>query len=220
MERREAERTELEEKIERKKRAEKKSKEAKEDWNRKQTQMKITEAMKILPKEKQILIENEEEKRNRILLKEAKEELWKRWRQRKGREKDSDKRVMLGEEDKRLDRIEAAIRKHKAEQEELKRREEETKERKKRQAAKKKSWEMLRWIVTYIEEKRPDWERRRKEEISRRRAAQKLEEDRLRNWKVVEGSNEVISPEEAKKRRLEVARMRTSKWRSWREEED
>ena len=45
--------------------------------------------MELLPTDAQILVEREEEKRKRILLKEAKQELWKRWRQKKGREKES-----------------------------------------------------------------------------------------------------------------------------------
>ena len=65
-----------------------KSKSAKENWNRKKLQ-KITETLEQLPKNTQILIEREEEKRKRILLQDAKQELWKRWRQRKGREKET-----------------------------------------------------------------------------------------------------------------------------------
>ena len=86
-ERRELEKREEEERTERMNRAARKSKEARKNWERKMMQQKITETLNKLPKNKQILIEREEEKISRILLKEAKEELWKKWRQRKGREK-------------------------------------------------------------------------------------------------------------------------------------
>ena len=65
------------------------------DWKRKQVQLKITSTLKLLPKPTQILLEKEEDRKKRILLKEAKEDLWKKWRQRKGREKE--KIVTYGE---------------------------------------------------------------------------------------------------------------------------
>ena len=48
-------------------------------------QSKISECWKKLPAMRKKMIELEEEKERRLLLKEAKEELWKRWRQKKGR---------------------------------------------------------------------------------------------------------------------------------------
>ena len=48
-------------------------------------QRKITENLALLPKNRQILLQREEEKERKMLLQETKKELWKRWRQRKGR---------------------------------------------------------------------------------------------------------------------------------------
>ena len=61
-----------------------------EDTNtsRQTIQLKISESLKRLPEVKKKAIEAEEERERRLMLKEAKEELWKRWRQRKGRKTD------------------------------------------------------------------------------------------------------------------------------------
>ena len=64
----------------------KRSREEEEVSSRKKTiQLKISESLKRLPETRKKAIEAEEEKERRLLLKEAKEELWKRWRQKKGR---------------------------------------------------------------------------------------------------------------------------------------
>ena len=47
----------------------------------KKKQQKITENLENLPEIKRILLEREMEKERRLNLKEAKEEVWKRWRQ-------------------------------------------------------------------------------------------------------------------------------------------
>ena len=46
-------------------------------------QNKITENLRQLPENRRILIEREEEKERRLLLQEAKIELWKKWRKKK-----------------------------------------------------------------------------------------------------------------------------------------
>ena len=51
----------------------------------KKLQTKISDALKILPRNKIILLEQQEEKERQILLEETKMVLWKRWRQKKGR---------------------------------------------------------------------------------------------------------------------------------------
>ena len=51
----------------------------------KEKQRKITETLEKLPENRRILVERELEKERRMNLKEAKEEIWKRWRQSKGK---------------------------------------------------------------------------------------------------------------------------------------
>ena len=56
----------------------------------------MTESLKILPKNQRIIIEREEEKERLMLLQEAKVELWRKWRQRRGRTPKIDEIKELG----------------------------------------------------------------------------------------------------------------------------
>ena len=48
-------------------------------------QLKITQNLALLPKNRQILLQREEEREKRMLLQETKKDMWRRWRQKKGR---------------------------------------------------------------------------------------------------------------------------------------
>ena len=220
-ERRELKKKEEEERMERRNKAAAKSREARENWERKMTQQRITETLKKLPKNKHILIEREEEKRRRILLKEAKEQLWKRWRQRKGREQKT-ARLPEKSEEKRLEMIERELRNHQQELEEERRQETEAENRKKRRDEKKKRWEMLRWIVSYIEENKPKWNIRREKQLKAR--MEQSEENGEREMREKNGADggekRVITPEEIKAKRLEKVLMKTASWKKWRRENE
>ena len=54
-------------------------------------QQKITDKLQELPQNRRILAERELERERKITLKEAREELWKKWRQSKGKRKDNPK---------------------------------------------------------------------------------------------------------------------------------
>ena len=185
---------------------------------RKTIQKKITETLQKLPRNTQILIEREEEKRRRILLQEAKQELWRRWRQKKGRETEFTKDTRKLDEEDRLKRIEREVKKHQEELEERKRKEEELKERKHKQAEKKKRWEMLRWIVAFIEERKPEWEKRKAKELEKRRATERerIGEKEERKADVDEGGGDAASPGKERKKRLKVAVERAKNWKEWR----
>ena len=185
-----------------------KSRAAKIEWKKKQTQQKITSTLKLLPKPKQILLEKEEERRKRILLKEAKEELWKRWRQRKGRETKVLKPLEEGEN--RLKRIEEELLNHKKELEMKRKEEDARRERKTKQAEKTRRWEMLRWIVQFIEENKENWERRRTSELAIR-ASQK-EKDDLETRK----EEKEQSKEKGREMRLQIAKRKAEDWKKWR----
>ena len=91
----------------------------------------------------------EEEKERRMLLTEAKIELWKRWRQKKGRgtrtqaPEPGDKEGL----ESKLEKIEVEICKYKAELEEKERVQKLREDRKRRKESKEKHWEMMRWVV-------------------------------------------------------------------------
>ena len=52
---------------------------------KRQIQQKITENLKLLPENRRKIIEKEEERKRSLLMEEAENELWRKWRQRKGR---------------------------------------------------------------------------------------------------------------------------------------
>ena len=116
-------------------------------------------------------------------------------------------------------RIEEALANHRREVERRKAEEDELKERKQRQAEKSKRWEMLRWIVSFIEEKKPEWERRRKDQLAVKRRLEQNEKIRLEDYK----RRPSISGEDKDERRRIMAKERAKNWKIWRgvcEEED
>ena len=92
-ERRDLEKQEELEKNERLERAAKKKSEVMDQQLRKKTQQKITESLKLLPENRRKLVKREEERREKLLLAEAENELWRKWRQKKGRGMKSWKKV-------------------------------------------------------------------------------------------------------------------------------
>ena len=84
-ERRDQERKALEDKAERIQRGAHKKKQTLERIDKKLKQQRITQELEKLPDNRRILLEREIETERKLNLKEAKEELWKRWRQKKGK---------------------------------------------------------------------------------------------------------------------------------------
>ena len=82
-ERRDLERQNETERMERLTRAGKKKKDTIQKIKCKEIQQKITKELNRLPRNRQILAEKEVERERLILMKEAKEELWRKWRQKR-----------------------------------------------------------------------------------------------------------------------------------------
>ena len=74
-----------EEKEERLERGRKKGENVRHKERCKKIQTKITETLLKIPSNRQKIIREEEERERKLLLEEAKDEIWKRWRQNKGR---------------------------------------------------------------------------------------------------------------------------------------
>ena len=93
---------------------------------------------------------------------------------------------------------------------------------KKRRDEKKKRWEMLRWIVSYIEENKPKWNIRREKQLKAR--MEQSEENGEREMREKNGADgeekRVITPEEIKAKRLEKVFMKTASWKKWRRENE
>ena len=124
-ERRAEEKKKEEEKLERLRRAEIKRNTLTEKLEKRKLQTKITETLQELPQNRRILVEREKERERKLLLQEAKLELWKKWRQKKGRGK-VPKITQMKEQEKEsltreLEKIEAEVEKYKEEIEEKRR---------------------------------------------------------------------------------------------------
>ena len=125
-------------------------------------------------------------------LEEAENEIWRKWRQRKGRGMKSWN--MLGENEtleKKLEIVEDQVEKYKLELERIetwrnRRIEEEGQEsenKRKRLEQKRrneKHWEMMRWITKFMKENKNSWEMRKELEMKRRkREEEKVQWDKL-----------------------------------------
>merc|ERR1712208_112710 len=96
-------------------RAENKRKDTMEKLEKKQIQSRITSQLKLIPENRRKILEMEIERERIMILKEAKEELWKKWSQKKGR--NQYRKQPKGEEEKadlerKLERIEEAAKEY------------------------------------------------------------------------------------------------------------
>ena len=237
-ERREEERTKMLEKDDRMKKAAGKKKAALEKHHRKELQTKITTQLKLIPKNRRILLEREIEKERIWNLKEAKLELWRRWRQRKGRipgqksKKDlevEDLETKLKKIEEEIHRMEDELEKELVEVQEKAEKKEKTLEKKRK---KERHWEMLKWTVEFIEEHKHHWEKEKK----RKREEKEEEEENLELWmtlgkaekiemlkKEEENSNKSNMDDEylerIKEERIRTALSVKETWNSWRKVE-
>ena len=109
------------------------------------------------------------EREKRILIKEAKEEIWKKWRQKKGRNGTNPKLIIRNDRqslEEKLRRVESEVEKYKKVVENRRKEEEiqlkmknkgkdETEERTRRLQRKKRMeeyWEKLRWVTRLLDE--------------------------------------------------------------------
>ena len=88
----------------------------------------------------------------RLLIKEAKEEMWRKWRQIKERRggavryKNDLERLEI-----ELEKAEKELKRYQEEKKEQAEREEQREKRKARKREKERHWDMLIWILRYIE---------------------------------------------------------------------
>ena len=122
-ERRDLEREKERERSERVTIANRKKEKTLNNINNKKKQTKITEMLNSLPENRRILAEKEAEKERILSLKEAKLELWRRWRHKKGKKSRFPNQTRLKEHkdeelDKKLAKIEEEVKKFEKEQQE------------------------------------------------------------------------------------------------------
>ena len=105
-----------------------------------------------MPENRAELCRREDELERRLLIKEAKEEMWRKWRQTKGRRggavryKNDLERLEI-----ELEKAEKELKRYQEEKKEQAEREEQREKRKARKREKERHWDMLRWILRYIE---------------------------------------------------------------------
>ena len=118
--------------------------------------------LKELPRNRRILLEGEMEKERRMILREATQEVWKKWRQSKGRRKNNPKTKNIKdinnknntneELEAKLEKREIAVQSYKAELENMKKKEQEKASRLDRKRKLESHWEMLCWITNFMDE--------------------------------------------------------------------
>ena len=160
------------------------------------TNMKINKIMREIPEEDRLKIIEEESRERRLELKEAKENIWKRWRIDSNRREKNENILRKEDKTKILEKLERVMEKIEKEKvEEKKRKEERAKiaesknekrmERKRKQRMLEEKWEMMRWITEYIDQNQERWEVQGKER--RKEFKQKLDDwdkrDRLEKVK-------------------------------------
>ena len=201
--------------LERKQKAEYKQLKFREQQLRKEKSGKITDMLKELPVEEQEKLKKEQRQRDGKLLKEIKDNMWKKWR---GNQKKGAKQVQIPKKEEDLDariaEIEKRIKEYRVEQ----------KRKDIRQEKKKKleeHWSMMRWLTKYIEENKYMWERRRQVQMEEKEMNQIFEE-----WMRKDEASQIDDikarkdaekcREEEKMMRKEKARSRKRMWKEWR----
>ena len=143
------------ERMERRMKAKRKKQEYMEEQNNREKTRRITEMLKELPRNEQEKWMRDQRREEGKILKEIKDNLWKKWR---GKASKRDKLEEVPKEevklDKKLKEMEKRIAEHRKSQE-LKN------QRQERKKQLEEHWKMMRWLVSYIEENKYSWERRR-----------------------------------------------------------
>ena len=200
---------------------------AKEKHEKKEKQEKITKTLNKLPENRRKLVKAQLEKERRIEIKEAREEIWKKYRQNKGK-KGTDPRkkstINLSDEnlDRKLEKIECEVKKIEKEREERQKAAKEKEDRIERKKRLEKKWEMLRWVVQYIDTNKDRWERERLNRLEidkEEEEIRKIEEDWLRKNETEKKEaiklKELTEPNENKRKEERLAEARRLK-ESWR----
>ena len=136
-ERREQERREEMERQERLNIAAEKKEKTLQKIEKTKLQKKITDSLNQIPRNRRILLEQRLEKERRMTLKEAKEEIWKKWRHSKGKRKNNPNKLRPSQNhdlEEKLEKIEKEVENYREELEKIKQRKEEKEKRKEKQA--------------------------------------------------------------------------------------
>ena len=190
---------------------------------RRDMQTKITQRLQIIPRNRQILLEKQMEKERLMYLKEAKEEIWKRWRQTKGRRGTNPHRNKDGRGlDEKLEKIELEVEKYEEELKKIKEEKQKRTSRIERKLRMERHWEMLRWIVHFMGENESKWREmnmiKKKDMEQREKEEQWVQKNREERIKEMMEEEELVRAEKRcnkEERYKEAIRLKNS-WREWR----
>ena len=171
----------------------------------------------------------------KVLLEEAETELWRKWRQRKGRGMRN--WAQVGEKEtmeQKLKIVEEQTEKYKLELERMEkrrlRREEEQlkemQEKNKRLETKRnneKHWEMMRWITKFMKENLDIWNRRKDDEREKQKRMVEIDEWREKTEKEkieMLKSEKNVKPKLSREEKIQIAKESSERWRNWRQKEN
>ena len=203
------------ERAERVLRAKHKQEKYKEGQLLKEKNRKITDMLLELPRDEQEKFKREKRREEGAILKEIKDNMWKRWR---GKARKNGKLEEIPKEEEKLDAQIMEIEQRVEEYRQEKRRVEERKDKKRKL---EEHWQMMRWLTRYIEENRYTWERRRliQEEESQMNEnydewMNKEADDQIRDLMMSKDQEDRKEVEQRK--RMEKAKARRKLWKEWR----
>ena len=182
---------------------------------RKEKSRKITEMLGELPMGEQERWKKEQRQADGRALKEMKDNMWKKWR---GEPKGKDKKIQIPNDDDKLDEKLTEL-KNRIEQYKLERRK--TEERKIKRKKLEDHWQMMRWLVKFIDQNRYTWERRRQIEEDERDMNAVYEDWLAKDKKsqideMKAKKQQEMDSEKRKKQRQEKAKIRKIMWKEWR----
>ena len=147
------------------------------DFQTRIIQQKITQTLKLLPEHERRKVSAEEEKRRKIELREAKIDVWKKWRQEPQEQISEKRKLQKQQQEEWLDNLESTLSRLKQEemkriqlreiynarreqllkdkknkQEEMLRKEQKKKERKFRKRMLEERWQVARRTTDYIDD--------------------------------------------------------------------
>ena len=111
------------------------------------------------------MIEARIEKERILDLKEVKQKMWKKWRQNKGKKVTYPKlrKGITMEWEEKLEKIDLKVENYKTELENAKREEAKKAEKKEKKKRKQAHWDMMKWIVQFIDENKEKWDKIKKQ---------------------------------------------------------
>ena len=180
---------------------------------------KITELLGELPMGDQERWRKDQRQAEGRALKEMKDNMWKKWR---GEPKGKENKIKIPDDDEKLDE---KMRELTDRIEQYRKELREVEERKQKKKKLEDHWQMMRWLVKFIDQNRYAWERRRQIEDEEKEMNAVYEEwlakdkfSQIEEMKVKK--QQEMDSEKRKELRQERAKVRRNMWKNWRDKDE